>query len=314
MLKELNKDKWIKEIDLSLISFSELKNYKYLFSSKEWLSAYTDVYKPEKVLFILDKQISSNYIVLAYQDRSLIFLGGSFNDFNGFFNTNLNQALYFKDLIKYCKKNNLKLQLNSLFEESAINYFNKFSIINKSTVSLRIKPVDGNFSKLISKRIRKMYEQSGELKFERQFLGCKTKQGGKLLNWLLDKRNNKLNTKKTKEFNLSFEEKFDNLILKFCFQNTLNQNVYIDYCMLNDILLACSLNFKHGQEALCYLRAHTESSNNVSYGLILDYWGALQNERENIKLLDLTRGNESYKYRLGAQEYYLQNLTVYEKK
>ncbi len=71
-----------------------------------------------------------------------------------------------------------------------------------------------------------------------------------------------------------------------------------------------SLNFIKDKNIICYLRAHIPSSNEVSYGLVLDYWSNSKNFCEGIEIIDLTRGNEPYKYRLGAVEYQLKNFVI----
>ncbi len=300
------------EIVKSLRLTKELINYRYIFSGREWIQSYCHIYKPKNIVLITSACELLNYAVFVRNGSNLMFLGDPFNDFNGFYNIKNDQVAYYKPLLDYVKKNHLTLRLNSLFEEDVSSHFLNHATSKSRTNSLHIEPKNHQFVPLVSERISKMYYKGKEsgLTFGREYLGIKTDQGKRLLSWLLDKRHNKLNSRKVEEMNDSFHKEFNNLIYQFCFTDTLKEHVYIDYCFDSSRLVACSLNLTHKHDSICYLRAHEQGSNDVSYGLILDFWSGLRNEREKYNIMDFTRGNEPYKYRLGAQEYYLQNIII----
>ena len=157
-----------------------------------------------------------------------------------------------------------------------------------------------------------MYNKSSNsLSFRRAF-GAEIYEKPYLLKTLLSSRQEKLITKKSKEYNLSFEPEFNKFMVKLVSFDSLSENVFLDYGVERETneLVAMSLNFIKDKNIICYLRFHIPSSNAISYGLILDYWSNRKNFREGVETIDLTRGSESYKYRLGSVEYRLKNFVI----
>jgi len=308
---ELIKFKYDETFKISnyLKPFTTLRDYKYFFSSKEWILSYLNTYKPEENYFILfNKSKTSNYFVLERKGHILKFLGYPLNDFNGFYNLDVNVEIDIDKMLKFLKKESSAIYLDNLFEHSLYNDLSRHASKISQTISLRIFPKDGiHFCDLISNRVKKMFEKNHHLTFGRAFPYSKDVDNNFLLTMLLELRQKKLFQKKSKFKNPSFDDKFKNLIREVYLNKTLNQNIYIDYCSSEKDILAMSLNILHSQNSLCYLRCHKNLGNQISIGLVLDYWSSRMNEINGLKLLDLARGDESYKYRLGASEYKLKN-------
>jgi hypothetical protein len=288
-------------------------DYRQLFSSKEWLLSFLEVFKPKRN-FLIRLKNSKNYFSLSEIDNKLVFTGDPFNDFNSVFIGDFKDYYDFDNIINEFSNIGYEFRWTNLFEVYFLEKLIKYNGLQEGVIGLKIvfKNKYHNYDNLVSNRIRKMYQRfSKNLEFFRLFGSDLNKNPDILVN-LLSTRRNKLLEKKKEEWNPSFEKKFDEFIMKVVSFHSIWNNVFIDYCVdKNDgTILASSFNFIKDKNTICYLRAHAYSENKVSYGLILDYWSNNKNFYNGIKVVDLTRGNESYKYRLGAIEYKLYNFVV----
>lgn len=296
-----------------LLNYRDILDYRHLFASKEWLLSFLEIYKPKKN-FLIQSENKRNYFSLSELNDQLIFTGDPFNDFNGVFISDSMDQYDFKNIIWYFLKLGYRINWVNLFESHLLEELSKNGELQEGVVGLKIlrgeKPQ--NYNNLVSNRIRRMYERfSKNLIFFRMF-GTDFKNDFSILKKLLFIRRFKLWKKKREEYNPSFEEKFDQFIINVISFDSIWKNFFIDYCLdkNNGNLMAATFNFIKDGNVICYLRAHAPSRNTVSYGLILDYWSINKNFYNNIKIIDLSRGDESYKYRLGAIEYKLNNFVI----
>jgi len=303
------------QIDKFLINYRDILDYQHLFASREWLLSFLETYKPEDNFLILS-QNDHNYFSLSMVDNNIVFTGDPFNDFNGIFVSNPQDKYNFKEIIRYFLKIGLDIKFFNLFEDSFIKELSKINNIQKvlPTIGLKIlcREKSSTYDNIVSKRIHKMYTKfSKNLNFFRIF-GDKIKNNPYILNNLFSNRRNKLLSKKKEEYNLSFEHSFDEFIRRLISFDTILKNIFIDYCIHKDtgIIMASTLNFVKDKNVICYLRAHAQLDNTISYGLILDYWSNNKNFHDGVEIIDLSRGNEFYKYRLGAKEYRLTNFVI----
>lgn len=109
------------------------------------------------------------------------------------------------------------------------------------------------------------------------------------------------NNPSSKNNNYSLSNEFSTFIKNLCLK--LKHRVYIDYALFKGEIVAIGLNFFHSLNNLYYLRCHIKKGNTFSFGLMLDYWSITTNKEASFKTFDFTRGDESYKYRLGTIEY-----------
>ncbi len=305
-----------KDIDVlekHLLDYRDTFNYRHLFASKEWLLSFLELYKPEHN-FLIQSGNSRNYFSLSVFDNDLVFTGDPFNDFNGMFMSDDKDRYDFRKIVQYFSELGYKIKWVNLFEPHLPGEISKDAGIQEGVIGLKIirNAKTQNYDTVVSKRIQQMYERFSEnILFYRVF-GLEIKNNSTILKDLFFTRQQKLMSKRQKEYNLSFEQKFNEFIAKLISSDSILGNVFIDYCVNRQTgeILASSLNFVKDKSVICYLRAHIQSKNNVSYGLILDYWSNSKNFRDGIEIIDLTRGNESYKYRLGAKEYKLKNFVT----
>jgi len=299
-------------IERLLYKYQGARDYKYLFSSKEWLLAFLEVYKPEQN-FLVQSENSKNYFLLSKIDKELVFTGDPFNDFNGAFVFD-EDKYNLKEIVSYFSYLGYKLKWESLFGSSFCQQLSKIGKICEGTIGLKItKDYDlQNYDDLISKRIRKMYNKLSENLLFFRIFGAGINHNLAIFRNLLSTRREKLLRKKRDNYNLSFEKEFELFIAKVISFPSIWSNVFVDYCTdkKKEVILASSLNFIKDKKVICYLRSHSPESGSISYGLILDYWSNRKNFKEGIKVIDLTRGNELYKYRLGAREYKLSRFVM----
>lgn len=296
-----------------LLNYRNTLDYRHLFASKEWLLSFLEIYKPKRN-FLINSENGRNYFSLSELNNQLIFTGDPFNDFNGIFVSDSKDQYDFKKIIQCFSESGYRIKWANLFEPRFLEELSKNGELQEGVVGLKILRGEKSqdYGNLVSGRIRRMYDKfSSDLVFFRIF-GADIKNNQIILKNLLSARRGKLLEKKKEEYNLSFGEEFNEFITNVVSFNSVWGNVFIDYCISrdNDTVMASSLNFMKDKNTICYLRAHVPSKNAVSYGLILDYWSNIKNFHDDIKIIDLSRGDESYKYRLGAIEYKLNNFVT----
>lgn len=299
-----------------LCEYRNTRDYRYLFSSKEWLLSFIEIYSPQKSFFVQSRD-KHNYFSLSISDNQLFFTGDPFNDFNGIFVHDSNDIYNSQEIIGYFTGLGYKASWLHLFEKRLLSDLKKSAqgiVKENSEVGLKItvnKDIE-SYNNIVSKRILRMYQKlSDRFSFFRAF-GDGVNNNHSLLETLLAQRRNKLLTKKSEEYNQSFEPKFNEFIKKLVSFPSLWENVFLDYCIDKKTreIVALTSNFIKDKSVICYLRAHAQSANDISYGLILDYWSNAKNIHDGVEIIDLSRGNESYKYRLGASEYYLSSFDI----
>lgn len=302
----------IARLDDLLLEYRNTLDYQNIFSSKEWLLSFLAVYKP-KINFIIQSNNRLNYFLVSVFNDEVVFTGDPFNDFNSVFIKAEDDFYNFAEIVKYFSALGYKVKLDNLFEPQLLELLSNIGTVQDGVTCMKtvISENGQNYVALISKRIKQMYEKfSSELSFDRIF--SNNEKFSPILADLLKMRQDKLLSHKKKECNLSFKDKFNEFITKLSGFDSLKENLFIDYCRSKDDggIMALSLIFAKDKGAICYLRAHVKLNNQISYGLILDYWSNRKNINEGVEVMDFTRGDESYKYRLGAKEYKLKNFVT----
>ncbi len=302
----------VAEISDLLLEYRDTLDYRNLFTSKEWLLSFLEIYKPD-VNFLVRSNNNLNYFSLSVFNNELIFTGDPFNDFNCVFIKDESDLYDFGAIVKYLSQLYKKIKWYNLSELKLLKSLPNIGKVQDGITCLKITEVSEvqDYDVMISKKIKQMYEKfSNALSFNRIF--GNEKQFRPLLENLLQVRQDKLLNHKREGHNLSFEDKFNEFIIKLAGSGSLGENLFIDYCIdkNNGEIVASSLNFIKDKKIICYLRAHAQSENHTSYGLILDYWSNRKNFGDGVKIIDFTRGDESYKYRLGAKEYKLKNFVT----
>lgn len=296
-----------------LLDYRNTLDYRHLFASKEWLLPFLEIYKLE-YNFLIKSRNGKNYFSLSKLNNELVFTGDPFNDFNGAFVNDPDDKYDFKNIIQHFSEAGYRIKWTNLFESRFLEELSKNDRLKEGIVGLKILRGENtqDYDNFVSARILRMYDKFSEnLVFFRIF-GTDINDNPIILRNLLSARRAKLLEKKKEEYNPSFEKEFDKFIIKVVSIPTLWKNVFIDYCVnINtNVVVSSSLNFMKDKNTICYLRAHTPLRNPISYGLILDYWSNSKNFHDGIKIIDLTRGSEHYKYRLGATEYKLNNFVA----
>jgi hypothetical protein len=305
MIIRYNKDSFEK-VENYLIEYNNTSDYRFLFSSKEWIRAYIEVFNPRDSFLIFSKN-HHNYFSLSLNQEAFVFTGSPFNDFNGFLISQKSDSFDFHKI--YRKLSNIHPQFlwEELFEKKQVECLLTASLNghtwNESSVAMKVTRSNKPFDLIISKRITKNYN-----KFAKDV--CFNSIDGKVMS---EHRQTKLSSLKSGKNSPSVGSRFSQFIEKLVYTESMSNNVILDYCVdwQTNEYLAFSLSFVKDNKKICYLRSHAPSQNHVSFGLILDYWSISTNFQGGIDTLDLTRGNESYKSRLGATEYFLDNFVCF---
>ena len=102
-----------------LLEYRDVHDYQYLFSSKEWLMSFAEIYAP-KENFLIQSENTRNYFSLSIFGDQIVFTGDPFNDFNGVYVSDSDDAYDFKEIIEYLIRFGYKIKWENLFEEDLL--------------------------------------------------------------------------------------------------------------------------------------------------------------------------------------------------
>jgi CelD/BcsL family acetyltransferase involved in cellulose biosynthesis len=315
MIIRYNKDSFEK-VENYLIEYNNTSDYRFLFSSKEWIHAYIEVFKPSDSFLIFSKSYH-NYFSLSLNQEAFVFTGSPFNDFNGFLIRQKSESFDFREIYTRLSNIHARFLWEELFEKKQVECLLTASLnghaLNESSVAMKVTRSNKPFDLIISKRIIKNYNKFAKDVCFNSIDGKAMSEQKHLLQKLFEYRQTKLSSLKSGKNSPSVGSSFTQFIEKLVYTESMSNNVILDYCVdrQTNEYLAFSLSFVKDNKKICYLRSHAPSQNHVSFGLILDYWGISTNFQGGIDTVDLTRGNESYKSRLGATEYFLDNFVCF---
>ena len=172
-----------------------------------------------------------------------------------------------------------------------------------------------NYEGKISHRIRRQYAENQKEFIYRQVPASHPDFMKKLL-WLLENRQKHLIVNRPDESNNSYLDNFNDLIIEFCSKSDHCDTIRIEVLELvnSSETKAMSLNFYAPDGIMCYLRVcDRNKSTPLSFGLILDQYIMTDAKQNKYPVYDLTRGEESYKQRLGADRYVIYNQFIESK-
>ena len=289
-------------IERYLKPYCSLVNYRQLFMSKEWIKSYCTVYKPNKMVFVYNTY-TQEYILFERQGSTLCCLGDPLNDFNL---CNIREAheleewLHIIEQIKLGEQVSVHLNCvtSPLFKQSYNEVFwglvADLMIHEEQQVSAKLKKLQRKYNNTIQ------YHR----------ITPDNPNFVQLLDQLLFGRKIVLYTKAPDDNSFSLDENFVAFIRLLCTQPSLHESVFIDYGKEEDQIVSIGLYFRNHNFALFYLRWCLHLSTRVSYGLLQDLWSINQCKTSGYKVVDFSRGDEPYKYRLGLNEYKLYNYVI----
>lgn len=291
----VNKHSDLNDRKANLIDISKIKSYRDIFSSFQWTQAFQNIYSPKNI-----QRISCEHISVCYclnKDKRVVAVGDPFNDFN-----TICTCSEFINSIKNLTREHSVLITNSLvlLTEKNISKINCYKVL-----------LEKNEQK-ISNRICKQYVDTQKEVTYQQILASDPTFKENLL-WLLKNRQGYLIENKIEESNDSYHNEFNNFIVRFCSLSNHCDAIRLEVLksVNSERVLAMSLNFYAPDGLMCYLRScERGASRVVSYGLVLDMYTMVNAKRDKYKIYDLTRGDESYKLRLGSDKYTVYNQLI----
>ena len=292
----------VSEIEKYLKPYSSLINYRQLFMSKEWIQSYCSVYKPNKMVFVYSNN-TKDYILFEKQGDAMCCLGDPLNDFNLYGLWDADELEEWLNIIEQTKKSAKERVLLTCITTPLCNH--SFDTISLGLMTDLITSSELQISPKL-KRLQRKYDAS--IQYER--INAQSPLFSQLLDQLLFGRKVVLIEKAPKDNAFSLDERFAKLIKMLCSQPTMQKCVFIDYGKFNGIIVSIGLFFHRNSCALYYLRWCLHSSNSVSYGLLQDLWSIRQCALDGCLIVDFSRGDEPYKYRLGLKEYKLYNYVI----
>jgi hypothetical protein len=316
----------------SIVMFNEIR---YLFSSEEWIKSYLKFFPPYKDLFIFSKkgvygQKNALFGLMpeSFNQFKLITIGSPYNDYNSllsalfYLNKEEEKERHAEDFL--CELNQLLLsgyflEVDCLFSQKEISFLRK--VLNRGNFKFKLvksaMPVvscfltrgedkgeveeilRGKFSKKFLKYFRKTSRnrtlQLNRIEGREEFFDI-------ALNNLLSYR--KLNFFKNfkKDVVGAFSSQFEEFIRELISFPSVKEKSVIFELLINGKYAASDLFFYTNNTYLCYLRAFNKYFAKFSPGIVLSYLvhrDLLLKFRKVI--IDYTRGDEAYKFRIGGR-------------
>lgn len=294
-------DKYFK-IEKFLKPYSSLASYRQIFMSKEWIQSYCLIYKPKEMVFFYDI-VTTNYLLFEKHGNILQCLGDPLNDFNMYGLWDANESEKWQNIIERIKEiENVSVFLNCVTVPLSHRPFNEMTwglaVDLMTPTNLQISP-----------KLRKLQLKYGNsIQYYR--ITSSNPDFNQILDYLLLGRQMVLSAKAPEDNCFSLGEHFVSFIRTLCLQPSMRECVYIDYGKVKDMIVSINLSFKNHDCALYYLVWCLHSSNKISYGLLQDMWSIHQCQLNGYRVVDFSRGDEPYKYRLGLNEYKLYNYVI----
>lgn len=290
------------DIACFLRQYSSFMDYRQIFMSKEWIQSYCAIYRPTEIVFIRNNS-TFEYIVFEKSGDRLFCLGDPLNDFN------MSELLYEEEFKKW---------INILSTDEKVKAHNV--VLNCLTTSIDNCASDMLFCGLktnlvksqcrkISPKYIKMQKRYGDTIIYNR-ISPRESNFCTVLNLLLSQRKVVLLKKADDNNRFSLDIRFDSFIRFLCAQHSIQENIFIDYGIVKERIVSIVLSFINNGGALYYLRWCLRTTNRISYGPLLDLWSINQCKLNGINIVDFSRGNDSYKYRLGFDEYNIYNYDI----
>ena len=292
----------VSEIEKYLKPYSSLMNYRQLFMSKEWIQSYCSVYKPNKMVFVYNNN-TKDYILFEKQGDTMCCLGDPLNDFNLCCLWDADELEEWLNIIEQTKESEKERVLLNCITTPLCNH-------SFDTMSLGLMTeLKTSQTRRVSPKYKRMQKKhSDAIQYKR--INAKSPRFNQLLDQLLIGRKVILSVRAPKDNSFSLDENFIAFIQNLCSQPSIQEFVFIDYGKVNDVIVSVVLFFLNHDSALYYLRWCMRSSNKISYGPLLDLWSINQCSISGFNIIDFSRGNDSYKYRLGFSDYKLYNYLI----
>lgn len=319
------------------LSIANFKDIRRIFGSKEWIYSYYSIFKPKEISLIkTEMKGKKKNIVLGFQKSSenkniLVPLGTPYNDYNFVLPKTLKinrhdleiAALSILRQMEDLRRSKYKIHLDLLFDYDEINILKSFSennnglvIVESSTPGVRCvyentlkKPdiVEKSFSQKLLRRIKKQLSIN---KFTLKAInGQDPNYQRALQNLLLHRKINFLSQNKEDHVS-AFTTKFEQFIKTLIKYPSVKPRTTIFELTLNKKYVASDLFFNYQNIFLCYLRTFNRKDfSKISPGMILSYLihKALTSHM-NCVIIDYTRGDELYKFRIGGKRTTLYRL------
>ncbi len=292
----------VSEIERYLKPYCSLMNYRQLFMSKEWIKSYCIVYKPNKMVFVYNTY-TQDYILFEKQGSTLCCLGDPLNDFNL---CNIREAHELEEWLHIIEQ--IKAIDRTTITLNCVTTRLSNGSIDALTMGMMIDLIASQNRKISSKYKRMQKKYCDTIQYNR--ITPNNPIFTQVLDHLLIGRRMVLSAKAPDNNRYSLDERFTAFIQLLCSQHSLHDFVYIDYGIVGDSIVSIVLFFQNNNDALYYLRWCLRSSNKISYGPLLDLWSINQDFLKGYHIIDFSRGNDSYKYRLGFNEYKLYNYVI----
>lgn len=278
-----------------LVDISQVKSYKDIFVSFQWAQAFLCIYNPENIQCITCKHVSVCYCL--DKNMNMVAVGDPFNDFNAICNCS-----QFADSIEI------------ISQEYNVSISNSYLLLSGKNTSKTncYKTCLKNYEVKVSSRLYNQYVET-EKKVVYHQISVSDPTFMENLSWLLKNRQNHLMENKTAELNNSFQDEFNDFIVKFCTLSSHSNAIQLEILksVNSGAILAMNLNFYAPDGVMCYLRACSRGiSKTISYGLVLDVYSMSNAKHNKYPVYDLTRGDEPYKLRLGADKYTVYNQVI----
>lgn len=301
------------------MSISNLDDIRYIFQSKEWVNSFVSTYGAKNFVTLStrgDHPFCFGLQKLSSNSNTLVPIGSPYNDYNHLSSGGCTQINLVLSGLEELLGMGCTINIDLLFDTSEINELTK--LIKYSHKKFKMERsqipsvyceylsglnnedlVDQKFSKKLLGRIKRQIVRK---KFTIKIVSGTDANFSKSLQEILYRRKINFFSLSKKDTVSAFSPTFDKFMLALTGKAPVRTCCCIYELLCDGEYAASDLFFYKDDIYLCYLRTYNRKFSKLSPGMLLTYLSHLDLARKFKKIIiDYTRGDESYKFRIGGK-------------
>jgi hypothetical protein len=306
----------------------KMGDIRYLFGSKEWIKSFSSTFQVNKPIIIKivgNRLANSQYIgfqTSADEANILEPIGTPYNDYNFLsLPDQSNKELIFSGL-EELQSEGYKINIDLLFNKNEVSSLDEFSKSKEGKFKVKESQMPSVYCEYIEKdndnKVDKKFSKKLLDRIKRQLvrekLTIKIINGSNLdfkrsLKRLLYHRKDNFFSQNKEDSISAFSTKFDRFVTALTNVKSIKPRCCIYELYLNKKYAASDLYFYENSYFLAYLGSFNRKLSKLSPGMVLTYLihRDLSEKHKNV-IIDYTRGDEPYKFRIGGKNLILYRL------
>jgi len=309
-------------------SIARMGDIRCLFGSKEWISSFSMTFKVnEPIIIKLTGTRFTHSPCIGLQTsrenaKILEPIGTPYNDYNFFSTPSQTNEKLITDGLKEIQNEGYIINIDLLFDKQEVDWLSRLLKSNDKGFEIKesqmpsvyceysgdvngIDRVDKKFSIKLLEQIKKQLTRE---KFNIKVVKGSNPDFEKSLIRLLHHRKDNFFSQNKEDSILAFSTKFDRFMITLTNLKSIKPRCCIYELYLNNKYAASDLYFYEDSYFLAYLGSFNRNLSKLSPGMILTYLThKYLSEKYKSVIIDYTRGDEPYKFRIGGK-----NMKLYQ--